>query len=122
VFFRPFGRRRTRSAAIPGVAGRRAGPHERLGSHERIPVRFATICRRTAEAASPPHTPGQDRRGTSRQAESGAGGSRAKPRECGPLTEATFRLPQTAGASAPSAPAFAADLGVERGGQRGLAR
>ena len=45
-------------------------------------------------------------------------GSRAKPRECGPLTEATFRLPQAAGASAPSAPAFAADLGVGRGGPR----
>ena len=45
---------------------------------------------------------------------SGAGGSRAKLRECGPLAEATFRLPQAAGASAPSAPGFAADLGVRR--------
>ena len=45
---------------------------------------------------------------------SGAGGSRAKPRECGPLTEATFRLPQAAKASAPPARGFAADLGVGR--------
>ena len=32
MFFRPIGRWRTRSAADPGVAGRCAGPHERLGS------------------------------------------------------------------------------------------
>ena len=35
AFLRPIGRRRTRSAANPGVAGRCAGPHERLGSHRR---------------------------------------------------------------------------------------
>ena len=74
VFLRPIGRRRTRSAADPGVAGRCAGPHERLGSHAGNRRHDSRLCREDLRPASPPHTPGQDRRGTSRQAEVGCGG------------------------------------------------
>jgi hypothetical protein len=42
------------------------------------------------------------------------GGSRAKPRECGPLTEANICLPKATVRAAPSAGGFAADLGDER--------
>ena len=100
---RPVGRRHPlcgRSRRRPGgVRDRTSGLEVTRG----IAEGFATISRRTPQPASPPRTPGRDRRGAGRPARCGCGGSRAKLRECGPLTEATFCLPQAAKASAPSA-------------------
>ena len=115
VFFRPIGRERTRSAANPGDG--RAACGTALAARKSRRSRRET-CNDSSEdsiAREPPHTPGRDRRGTSRPARCGCGGSRAKLRECGPLAEATFRLPQAAKPSAPPAGGFAGDLGGGRG-------
>ena len=106
MFVRPIGRRRTRSAADPGVAGRCAGPHERLGSHVGNHSGLATIPQRTLQPASPPHTPGQDRRGTSRRAEVGCGGLAGDSSASAVPSQRRICLPQAAKASAPSAPAL----------------
>ena len=51
----------------------------------------------------------------SRRAKSGAGGSRAKLRECGPLTEATLSSPASRQSVGSVRGGFAGDLGGERG-------
>ncbi len=92
---------------IPATAGRRAGLHERLGSHGENRGGTCKDFSTDTRAREPPAHAAHDRPGAGRRAKSGAGGSRAKLRECSPLTEALLCLPQAAKASAPSARGFA---------------
>ena len=72
------------------------------------------ISRRTPQPASPRKRPAEIGEVRVVWLRCGCGGSRAKLRECGPLTEVLLCLPQAAKASAPSARGFAGDLGGER--------
>jgi len=103
----------------PGVGRGRAGPHERLGRHRGIGVRDAVDDAESTEAASPRARPAVIGEARVVRHRCGCGGSRAKPRECGPLTEMSLRLPRAASAAAPSARGLAGDLGGECDGSTG---
>ena len=78
---------------IPATAGRRAGLHERLGSHGENRGGTCKDFSTDTRAREPPAHAAHDRPGAGRRAKSGAGGSRAKLRECSPLTEARTLSP-----------------------------
>ncbi len=105
----------TRFAADPGDGRAACGTARAARKSERNRGKTRNDFSTDTAAREPPAHAAHDRPGAGRRAKSGAGGSRAKLRECSPLTEALLCLPQAAKASAPSARGFAGDLGGERG-------